>query len=157
MSGVSAQKNRPNNNRTPFANTYAALLGLIVKIQNVAGTGNPIPASIGAPAGATDASAAAYGTAYGDAKTEITSLVTGFANSEILYFSGLEFTTPNNVASCRTDVINSVISAWDKAAASFMKNDTKDGNAGKVTLLSRLEAFDATYQTAGKVPIAPDK
>jgi hypothetical protein len=99
---------------------------------------------------------AAYGTDYGKAKALIQSLVDSLSPTDIGYFVGLKFTSPTDDKSNRTDVVNSIISAWDAAAAKYMKGQVSAGDALALMLLARLKQFDVAVQTAGKTSVPPD-
>ena len=99
---------------------------------------------------------AAYGNDYAKAKSLIQATVSGLTLEQVSYVSGLNFTKPTDDASNRADILNSVISAYDAAAAKYMKNQPSAGNALLPALAARLQQFDVAVQTEGKTPVLPD-
>lgn len=90
------------------------------------------------------------------AKTVIEDYVKTLTATEIGYLSGLGFTAPNDDKKKRTDVVNSVLSSWDKSASKYMKQELAAGDAAASTLKSRLDEYDTAIRTQGKTPVKPD-
>lgn len=90
------------------------------------------------------------------AKDVIKELVDQLSPQEIGYLSGLNFTAPNDDKKKRTDVVNSVLTAWDKSAAKYMKQERAAGDAARKDLQARLAEFDTAIRTQGKTPVKPD-
>jgi hypothetical protein len=109
--------------------------------------------------------ASAYGGAYTGnpgkkitgAKSIIEKYVKALSAQEVDYLKGLGFTDPGNDAQKRTDIVNSILCTWDASAAKLMKGDFAGGLGDALTLLARLDEFDATVDGKGTPPLTPDK
>lgn len=90
------------------------------------------------------------------AKAIIEGHVNSLSPEHIGYLSGLGFTAPNDDKKKRTDIVNSVLSAWDKPAAKYMKQELSAGDGAVPAFKQRLEEFDTAIRTQGKTPVKPD-
>lgn len=124
-------------------------------VKGESSKGRPLPDSLKAP-GVTDAGAKAYGDAYGKAKEEIKRVTDSLTPQEIDFLSGLGFTNPSDEAKKRTDVLNSALTAWDKAASAYMKQAGAQGDAARADMKKRFAEFDDAIFTKGKTPVKPD-
>lgn len=55
------------------------------------------------------------------------------------------------------DVVNSVTSAWDKAASKYMKNDAAGGDSERGNIEPRLKEFDTAVSSKGGTPVKKDE
>lgn len=55
------------------------------------------------------------------------------------------------------DVINSILSTWDAAAAKYMKNDAGGGDSARAKLSPRLQEFDTALSSKGGTPVKKDE
>ena len=70
-------------------------------------------------------------------------------------WSGLELSSPPEKRA--QDVINSVSSTWDKAAAKYMKNDISGGDSERKNIAPRLKEFDDALSSKGGTPVKKDE
>lgn len=99
----------------------------------------------------------AYGDGYGKAKDALKKVIDKLTPTQVDFMSGLGFTDPNDDAKKRTDILNSVISSWDAAAAKYMNGHHSEGDAARKTFHARIREFDDTLLLEGKPPVTPDK
>jgi hypothetical protein len=99
----------------------------------------------------------AYGEGYTKAKEALKAVVDKLTPDQVNFMSGLGFTNPGDDAKKRTDILNSVVSAWDAPASKYMKGQTGEGIKGKAAMYTRLQQFDDALETQGKTPVPPDK
>lgn len=91
------------------------------------------------------------------AKDVLQPVVDGLTTDQVGYFEGLNFTDPNDDTKKRTDILNSSYSAWDSAAAAYMKGDKTTGDQARSDLQSRLQEFDTTVEKKGDPAVSPDQ
>lgn len=141
-----------------FIKLFDQLTPLLDSIKN-APPGKPIPPQANPPQGVTDTSAKAYGDAYGQAKDPVKKAVDALTSDQLTALSGLNTDNfhNNNQDGMRTDVINSVLGAWDKSASKYMKSEAQDGDAARSDFKSRLAEFDNAIKTHGMTPVTPDQ
>lgn len=139
-----------------FRSLYDPLVALLNSIKSAASQGNSLPASTGAQPGTTDTGAKAYGEAHGKASDAIKQAAATLSPDQVDFLSGLGFTDPSDVDKKRTDILNSLLSAYDAPAAKYMKNLTGDGDGLLPALKQRLIDFDAAVNSQAKVPVSPD-
>lgn len=89
-------------------------------------------------------------------RTIVQDYVATLSAEQISYLSGLKFTAPGDDKKSRTDVVNSILTAWDKAASKYMKQENSAGDANVPALKNRLAEFDTAIRTKGKTPVKPD-
>ena len=142
---------------TTFMSLQPTLDGLLDQIAREAHKGKPIPKQAKAPPGVTDTGAKAYGESYNKAKEVVTNFVAGLTPDDLESLSGMGFTDPNDDAKKRTDVVNTVMSAWDRSASNYMKMDIISGDAGKSSLQFRLQELDAAIQDPSTYAVTPDQ
>lgn len=108
-----------------------------------------------APKGTKDAGKA-YSDSYNKAKDVVGKHVAKLTPDEVDWaWKGLELDTPADKRP--TDVINSVVAAWDKSAAKYMRNNTGEGDSNKAALSSRLQEFDTAISSQGGTPVKKDE
>lgn len=161
----------------PFASTYGQLAKLLdainqttssafVLVANKAALSVTVPpppepqvraSKVKKRAPVNAAAGKAYGDGYSKAKDILKPVVDKLSPDQVNFLSGLGFTAPNDDKKKRTDILNSVVSAWDAPAAHYMKGETGAGDKGKSALFDRLQQFDDALSTQGKTPVPPDK
>lgn len=90
-------------------------------------------------------------------KDFIKPFVDSLTPEEVQWFAGLNFTDANDDAKKRTDIVNTIVAAWDKAAGKYMNQDIGGGDALRDGLVQRLQQLDATLSSRGQTPVAPDQ
>ncbi len=158
---------------TKFSDLYPELVPLLDSIVRKSASGTTIPKKTsGVPNHSTPASAfitndgaSAYGVTSNKARHIIAQLAATLTDQQLDYLKGLGFSgshAPKPVAgfptlsSKQNDVFNSVFSAYDKAASSYMKNDRAGGDTAQQALRARLGQFDTSIESLGKTPLPAD-
>ena len=154
VAGVKTQQVTQLIAQRPFANTYSELSELLDGIKKAAPTGKPTPPQAKSP-GVTDEGAKAYGNAYGKAKAVLQKAADALTPEQVNAMSGLGFTKPADDKAKRTDIVNSALTAWDKSASSYMKNQQAAGDTARTALQARLNESDKSI--AGPQPRPPVK
>jgi len=183
MSSQFSQANKKNSSETivaflgPFTSQYGPLVNLLVAIDQAtnsalfASATNAVASVLIPPspqpqvkaskvkkrAPVSTAAGKAYGDGYTKAKDVLKPVVDKLSPDQVNFMAGLGFTAPNDDAKKRTDILNSVMSAWDAPAAHYMKGETGAGDKGKSALYDRLQEFDTALETQGKTPVSADK
>lgn len=141
---------------TTFIDMFVDLNASLDAIKKAAATGTPTPPQAKSP-GVTDNGAKAYGDAYGKAKGIVQKVTDALGPEQVEGLSGLGFNKPSDDKAKRTDILNSVMAAWDKAASSYMKNQPATGDSARDGLKARLDEFDkATGGPKPRPQVKPD-
>lgn len=144
---VISVKNKLASLRPPFAELYSPLTALLDVISKEASMATPV----------SPKAAKAYGDGYTKAKDLIKPVVDKLTTEQVNFLSGLQFTSPSDDQKNRVDILNSVISSWDSAAAKYMKGKIAEGDTAKKQFFDRLIEFDGAITSKGKPPLSPDK
>lgn len=96
----------------------------------------------------------AYGDGYNEAKGIVDKYVKKLSPQEIEYaWKGLGLDTAQDKRA--DDVTNSVLAAYDKAAAKYMR--AAAGDANRTAMESRLKEFDTAISSKGATPVKKDE
>lgn len=131
------------NQPTGFANQYNAFSSMLDEIKNAYAKG-------------TTAAGSAYAKQHGKASDLAKQIVNGMPPAQVDFFSGLNFTDPNDLTKKQTDITNSTLAAWDKAAAKFMHGQFNDGESARLNMQKRLQEFDDVIANSGNPAVTPD-
>jgi hypothetical protein len=141
--------------------TFGALFtGLSTQLDMVrieAPKGKPIPPAAKAEPGTTDTGAKAYGDARKKANDDVKKMVDSLSTAQVMSLIGLGFTSPGDDKKNRTDIVNTVMSAWDKVASKYMKNALTEGDSLRANLRNRLQELDVAISTNGATAVKPDE
>jgi hypothetical protein len=128
---------------TKFSDAFQALSVMLDKIRDAFPQGK---AAVGT----------AYGAQHGRANDACKKVVTALAPSQVDLFAGLTFTDAHDPVKKRTDVTNSMLTAWDKAAAKYLHGQNNDGDSARADMKKRYEEFDKVVTNLAKTAVTPD-
>lgn len=97
----------------------------------------------------------AYGEAWKAAKKTIEDRVRKLTPEELGWaWKGLELSSPGDKHV--SDVTDSIMLAWDKAASKYVKNEVLAGDAEAAKILPRLQEFDSSLSSKGAFFVKKD-
>lgn len=98
----------------------------------------------------------AYSSEYGKVTKIVKDHVSGMSDQDIAFaWTGLNLKLVANSVE-RSDVSNSIIAAWDKAAAKYLRGNVTDGESAVNDLKSRLAEFELAVTSEGQTPVKED-